>query len=1129
MALTMIIGGSGSGKTEFIYKKIIEQSINEPDRQFFVIVPEQATMQAQKEIVRLHPRHGTMNIDIVSFERLAYRIFSELAIPQPGVLDDIGKTMVLRRLAGQKRDDLAYFGANVTRPGFLDEIKSMISELYQYGITPEDLKETNVYGDLGQVLSAKLSDLGVLYQAFKDFIAERYITMEELLDRLCDVCDRSKLLKDSVVVLDGYTGFTPVQYRLIGCLMRLCADIFVTVTATAEDDIFGTGNESDLFDMSRKMNAKLNALAKENFFNVNEPVFLGKRPFPRFSGSPALDHMERTIFRYPYAKFTAGGDEINLVQAENPSAEISFVVNKIQTLIAKEGMRYRDIAVICGDLKGYSRQLAHQFEENGIPLFIDEKSDIAGNPFIRLIKSVLAIRQSDFDYESIFGYLRTGLVTEKRDMVDIAENYVRALGIRGFKRWSGEWSEVYEGAENMNLTELNAFRQEVITPLASFHDKTAGRQITAGEVTAALMELFSDLDIERKLSDKAAGFGTSGDKEREREYSEVYGLVSDLLERFVELLGSEIISWKEYADILDAGFAQIRVGMIPALADRVVAGDLTRTRLASVKVLFFVGVNEGVVPADTTKGGILTEQERETLKRCGIELSPTAREEGFMQRFYLYLMMTKPSDHLYISWTVMSASGAAMRRSVIINQIENRFPNISVKEASALIDPDISANAARNAVTGALQEPERLDGDEKFWDRYERLSARTDTVREMERLAEAVTYSYKDHGIGKEAAKELYGNVLSGSVTRLEGYAGCAYSHFLSYGLGLRERQEYEIDLSDMGTLFHNTIDLFFTRVHDEGKDFRAITDDERKSLVKECVNDVVKQYRNTIMMSSARNDYLTGKVERISDETVRALIYQIRKGDFEPTEFEADVNTVIPLDNGASMNLRGRIDRMDVYEDDDKIYVKIMDYKSGSRAFDIDLLYHGLQMQLVVYMDTALKAEEEKHPGKKAVPAGLFYYHIDDPLIERGDGATDGDIESALLRELRMNGLVNADLSVISHMDREIEKESDVIPVTLKDGILQETKSSVAGEKRFKELFDFTEKKLKVMGNEILNGNIATDPYEQGDRTACTYCPYHGVCGFDLKIQGFGYRKFKHMKQEEIWDELDGTATESD
>lgn len=1122
MSLRLITGGSGAGKTELLYKTVIRQSMEEPDGRFFVIVPEQATMQAQREIVRLHPRHGTMNIDILSFKRLAYRIFSELSMPQPEVLDDMGKTMVLRKLAGERRKELVMFSSHLGQAGFLDEVKSMISELYQYAVTPDMLREQMEKDEVGNVLSRKLQDVEILYRTFQQFIKDRYITVEEILDQLCAVVPRSALLKDSVIALDGYTGFTPVQYRLISLLLDTCRNMYVAVTAPETEDLHGPGRESDLFDMSRKMTCKLTALAEKHGVEIKPDLVLSKRPMIRFEKAPALDFLERMVYRYPYRGYGKAADEIRLVQAQNPADEVDFVVNRIHQLVRERGFKYREIALVCGDLEGYSREITHQFEENGIPVFIDETKNVMGNPLIRLIKSSMEILQRGFDYESMFQYLRTGLISGETEKIDRMENYVRALGIRGFGRWDKIWDRVYEGAERLNLDEMNRFREDVMIPLRTWKEAAGGADVSVGERTKALVELLKYLEVERQLKDRSTGFTERGMYQPAREYGQIYGLVMELFDRLYHLLGDEKVTVRDYREILEAGLAQIQVGMIPACVDRVVAGDLKRTRLDQIRVLFFVGVNEGIVPADTDKGGILTEQEREVLKRHALELAPTAREEGFMQRFYLYLTVTKPREQLYVSWSTLSSDGKTLRPSSLVGQIKKRFPQNEVFDAVTLKNGMISIQAARKTVIQGLQDMESIPKDPEFEQIYGWLSAFGGREEEMEQLAKACTYSYQERGIGREAAKELYGQILNGSVTRMENYAACAYAHFLTYGLELKKRREYELDLSDMGNLFHRSIDLFFRDIKEQGKDFRNIGESERKSMVKACVKQVSEEYRNTIMKSSARNSYLERKVERIADRTIRALIYQIQKGDFEPEAFEVDVSTSIPLSEGEALNLRGRIDRLDTCEEEDRVYVKIMDYKSGSTSFDLALLYHGLQLQLVVYMDAAMDMEKRRHPEKETVPAGIFYYHIDDPMLDRQEGMTQEEIEAGILKKLRMNGLVNSSLEVIRHMDREIQTESDVIPVALKDGLVQESKSSVAGGKRFEHLSGFVKGQLKSMGDEILNGKTAVNPYKQGSRTACDYCPFHSVCGFDLKTTGYGFRRFKSMRAEEIWKEIE-------
>ncbi|MBQ5868472.1 MAG: exodeoxyribonuclease V subunit gamma, partial [Lachnospiraceae bacterium] len=925
-------------------------------------------------------------------------------------LDDTGKTMVLRKLAGERKKDLAVFSSHLNQAGFINEVKSMLSEFYQYGVTPEILAEQMEKEEMSRILVRKLEDMNVIFDAFREFTKERYITMEELLDVLCGVVGRSELLKDSVIILDGYTGFTPVQYRLIGLLLKLCKDVYVTVTAT-DGVLDGPGTEADLFDMSRKMAGKLKALAGESGVEVCEDLKLCEHPLPRFMRSPSLDYLERTMFRYPYRPFEEVPKGIQLVQAENPADEVDFVVNRIHQLVKREKYRYREIAVVCGNLAGYAKEITHQFEENEIPFFLDEKRDVSGNPFIRLMKAAMEVIRRGFDYESMFQYLRTGLVTDETEKIDRLELYVRAMGIRGFAKWSETWERTFEGGGRLNLVELNAFKDEILAPLETLKEQMSQQPCSVAMMTTALVSLLETLEIEQKLIDQAKWFKENHMEKEAREYEEIYGLVMELFERLHDLLGDEVVSRREYLEILNAGFLELKVGMIPAGADRVVAGDLKRTRLSGIRALFFVGVNEGVVPADTSKGGILTEQERETLKKNSLELAPTAREEGFMQRFYLYLAMTKPSELLTISWTALSAEGKTMRPSGIISQIRKRFPLLEVTSAAGEKEGTISFRAAGKAVIAWLQDPDNLDKHPQFMELYRYLAQHGDQAEEMERLAEASAYCYEESGIGREAAKELYGQILNGSVTRMEGYAACAYAHFLSHGLELKKRREYELDLSDMGNLFHRSIDLFFSEVQERGLDFRTIEEKERRKLVKSIVDRVAYEYRNTIMKSSARNSYLEKKVERITDRTIRALIYQIQKGDFEPEEFEVDVTTRIPLRNGEALNLRGRIDRMDTFEDEDHVYVKIMDYKSGSTSFDLALLYHGLQLQLVVYMDAALQRERQKKPGKEAVPAGIFYYHIDDPVVERPETDDEEAVEADILKTLRMNGLVNSSL----------------------------------------------------------------------------------------------------------------------
>ena len=729
-------------------------------------------------------------------------------------------------------------------------------------------------------------------------------------------------------------------------------------------------------------------------------------------------------------------------------------------------------------------------------------------------------------------------------MTDRLENYVRALGIRGWKRWESQWEKPCRGSEKLNLKELNAYRQWILEPLRPLREAFKEEGATIGSVTAALREYLERMGLRGKLEDYSGFFrerGNPGDENLAREYSQVYDRVLELMGRLEGLLGAEKTDMKNYSQILDAGFGEIKVGVIPATIDQVMVGDITRSRLEDVKVLFFVGVNEGTVPQRKSGASLLTDRDRAVFKEFNMELAPTAREDGCIQKFYLYLMMAKPSRRLVLTYAGMSSEGKSQRPSSLIGEVQKLFPGSPVLDEGLVDWPVRTVRDGRERLIDGLRKlreekegetakaPEGRDAEENAFMELYRYFYCSDGHREkVKQLVDAAFYSYEERGIGRAAARELYGQSLQGSVTRLEQFASCAYAHFLKYGLELMERQEYELAAVDMGNLFHQSIDRCFAVMKERKQDWRGLSEEGRKQLVKECVARVTKEYGNTIMASSARNAYLAGRVERITDRTIWALAEQVKKGDFEPTGFEVSFSAIdnlkamrIRLSEDEELMLRGRIDRMDLCEDGEHVYVKIIDYKSGTTAFDLAALYYGLQLQLVVYMDAAVEMEERNHPDKEVVPAGIFYYHINDPLADRQEGMTVEEIEKQILRQLRMDGLVNSELDIISHLDKDIQKESDVIPVAIKDGYVQESRSSVASTRRFEDLRRFVNHKLREAGQDILKGNIDLKPYKQTARTACDYCPYHAVCGFDTKTAGYGYRRLAGLKPEDIWAQI--------
>jgi ATP-dependent helicase/nuclease subunit B len=1138
MSLQLILGSSGAGKSYQLYKEVIAKSMDNPDTNYLVIVPEQFTLQTQKDIVSMHPKSGTMNIDILSFLRLAYRIFDEVGGNDVPVLEDTGKSMVLRKIVANKKRELELFNHDVQKQGFIDELKSLISEIYQYSIGIEQLQEMEELAKNKPMLRAKLHDIVVIYNGFKEYMNEKYITAEEILDVLCNVIDQSQMISNSIICLDGFTGFTPAQYKLLTILMKRAKKVLITVTIDPREDIRKVDEEFKLFHLSKKTIKRLMDMAKEEDAHIDNPVYAeelsSKVPY-RYLNSPPLAALERNIFRYPSVSYDKEQDSIRIHAAHDGKKEIGYVIREIKHLIRTENYRYQDIALITGDIAGYGRIAEQEFEKAGIPCFIDQKKDILSNPFVELIRSVLDIAKKDFDYESVFRYLRCGMGNIDREDADILENYVIALGVRGRKHWNTQWTRTYRGQQEGELNRINELRLQLCEELMPLYEVLSDRSKNVAEYTAALYEFGVKMDAAGKLESYRRYFGEQNMLSTAKEYQQIYGIVIELYEKLVELLGEEKLSLKEYTEVLEAGLAEAKVGLIPPGLDQVVIGDIERTRLKDIKALFFVGVNDGIIPKSNTGGGILSDLEREMLAEHEIEMAPTRRQAAYTEQFYIYLNMTKPQEKLYVTFSKVSEDGKALRPSYLIGVLQKLFPEITIEEeeeSTEALEQIIGNDGGVDYLIDGLRRFPYEDVSDTWRELFRYYNSREEYQQTIHNLIDAVFYVNTDMGLSKRIAKELYGSQLMGSVTRFEQFAACAFAHYISFGLELRERQEYRLAVPDMGNIFHNAIEGFSRKLASSEYNWHTIPDDIRDKWGEECVREAAEGYGNAILTSSKRLEYIIKRVERITKRTLWALCQQIKKGDFEPAAFElffSDRNQLnsltLDLSGEERIRLQGRIDRLDTYEEKDKLMVKVIDYKSGNTTFDLLSVYYGLQLQLAIYLNAAMELLERENPDKEVIPGAILYYNIDDPIVEKSS-----QIEASILKELKMNGIVNSNKEVVKHLDHSFKSEddgimpsvkSDTIPVeSSKDGSFTK-RSSVAEIGQLKSMEDFVKKTVSKFGRKILDGDTGIKPYRMGKRTACDYCPYSSICGFDIRIEGNSYRNLHSLSKEEVWEEM--------
>ena len=1078
MSLQYIFGGSGAGKSTYLYNSIIKESIKNPLENYIIVVPEQYTMATQKRVVELHPRKGVLNIDVVSFERLAYKVFEEVGAADYPVLDDTGKNLIVRRVLEQNKKALRFFGSNISNTGFVSELKSVISEMLQYDISVDKLLDINKNVDNKSLLGMKLDDISLIYGGFKEFIKNNYITSEEILDLMCRKVTESSKIRGSVIAFDGFTGFTPVQYRLMAILLDMCKEVKVALTIDISEHVNINEGIESLFYMTKDTVAHLNRICDEGHINVDKVTVGEDIVLTRFAASKELAFLEKNIFRPGLRYYSGKVNDIVMYAGITPKDEIQYVSGEILKLTRLQGFRYNEIAVVTGDISVYGKLAANIFAQNDIPYFLDQKLHVTDNCLVEMITAVLDVIEKNYTYDSMFRYLRTGLTGLSDENIDILDNYCLAVGIKGRKQWSTQWCRNFRSSGiTTDLNMLNELRLNVMEPLTELDKELKEADGNVRLMTTALYKFLVRMHCEEQMSLLAKSHGD--------EYRQIYKKIMELFDKIVHLLGSEKVSVKEYNRIMASGFDEIKIGLIPPTKDCVVIGDIERTRLDNIKAMFFIGVNDGYVPKKSDSRSVLSETDRQKLKEMEVSLSMSVREKAFVQRFYLYLIMTKTSGRLYITYAYNSMDMKAILPSYIVRMLKKMFPGMNV-----------------------------LSYDDTAKEHSYIKIPKTELEWTDENLAKI---------LADGVALKLYGKELTGSVTSFEQFASCQYAYFCRYGLDLSEREEYRFAVNDFGTILHAVIEDVSKNIKRNKKSFVLLSDEERRSLVSESIHAVADNYGNTILKSTSRNEYLIKRMEDLADKTLWAIGKQLADGLFTPDTFEKGFLTKIEnLPHDVSFFMQGKIDRIDICEDDENVYVKVVDYKTGHADFDLFKTYYGLKIQLFTYMREAIAYEKKKHEGKNVIPAGLLYYNIDNPIVETKQ-TDDSAIEELIRKELRMKGVVNSNKNIISKLD-STEGTSLNIPVTVgKSGNIDVSKSKVLTTEELLAVGRYVDRENLDKATKILDGSIHINPYEKGNENSCAYCPYNSVCGFSEDMPGVKFRRLEYMSPDDIWAQIKG------
>ena len=1123
--LQFLTGPAGCGKSVLIQDTVISDAMKNPEKKYFFIVPDQFTMQTQMDIVKRHPNGGIMNIDVLSFGRLSYRIFEETGYPEYPALDDTGKSLVLRHIAGDIAESLPYLGKNLNKIGYIHEIKSRISEFMQYGLTPDEVDIISAETQ-NELLRLKLSDLSKIYRAFNEYNKNKFVTNEETLGILAEKIKSSELLKGAEVIFDGFTGFTPIQERVICEIMKIAEKVYITYELSLPETPDSELKETSLFYMSKKSMERLTKIAGDESIEILSPIDLSLEENKRLNGKPDLLFLEKNLFRFTGEKFKGDVKNIHVTCCKNPADEVKNLLLKIDELVRNENYSYRDIAVIAGDLETYSDVVWDKFTMNNIPFYIDRTNAVLLNPFVEYIESAMEIIIKDYSYDSVLRFLRSGISYFTEEEKNAFDKYVASLNLRGKRNYKKPFTRVQRGMNDKDRALLDAAKQDDLRARLFETIEIIDKPFkTCGEFVGFLYEFIVKNDSFAKLSARASEFEEAGDNVKAREYKQIYRLIMELLDTIVMLIGDEELSIKEFYDIFTAGVNEIQVGTLPENVDRVVVGDLTRTRLKDIKALFFLGMNDGFVPKAQDKTGILTGRDKEVLRERGIELSRTAKEEIYIQRLYLYMYLCKPGQKLYVSYSDKATDGTAMKKSYVCDSILKMYEGLREEKADTAAKPENILNLKdsldayslllRNAVKD-ISDAKESSQNISFANALYRFYLSEEQEGLHNKIEEAAFFKYFPSELSKEVIAALYGSIIKVSISRMELFANCAYAHFLRYGMKLKQEENFDFNYMDLGNVCHGVLESFSNKLIGRGLTFSDFDDETGRTLVDEALNEYAEKYEQGILNEDAERKYLTEKIRKVLYRTVDTLKFQAARGMFKESLFEYKFKSDLDLgDAGKKAYLEGKIDRIDVYSTDSKVYVKIIDYKSSKQSLDVTKIYNGLSQQLFMYLSEAMKKEEKDHPGKEILPSGMFYYALMNPFVDESESMTQEELNKEIYKKLQLDGSANSDLENLRAIDREIGEDSMVLPFKLKGDSVSTTTIKALSVEEMQNALNFVNEKALSIAKEIVGGGVAVSPVKLKDEAACANCDYRAICKFD-ESEGYTYRRTDTVSLEE-------------
>ena len=906
MSLQLIYGRAGTGKSTVILEQV-KNNLHSEVKQY-IIIPEQFSYSEEKKLMAELQENSIINAEVITFKRMAERVQTEVAGRTKSLLSKSGKAMIMYSILDKQKDKLQYIknSSNNIDLG-IQTIKDFKKNVIKY----QDIEGLIESVDK-PLLKAKLQDVNIIYSEYEKCIQEKFLDEEDKISKLATSLESSTMFDNSDIYIDEFSGFTKQEYQVIAKLLKKARKVRLAICL----DELNEKNKTDIFYFNKSAVEELIDIATECGVEVEKPIYLNKQYKLK---NPEIKHLEQNLYAPTYAKYAEEVKNIKTILTLNPYEEIEYVAQNIIKLVRDEGYKYSDIAIIARNIDEVQSKVKAILGNNGIPVFIDNKEDLARSQFIKYILALLEILAKNWSQEAVISYIKSGFLKIDEDDIYKLENYVIKWGIQGSKWYKEDWEY-----EEENFNEL---REKIVLPILDLKAKLEGQK-TATNISKAIYSFLDKNDIYTQIEEKIKKYEESGNILLSKNCKASLENLIEVLDEIIYIFEDQKMSFEKYREILKIGLSYKELGNIPEVIDQVILGDIERSRSHEIKIAFILGVNDGNFPSINKIEGFLNDDDRETLKSLGKEIAKGSLELTYEDQFNIYKALTTAKEKLYLMYTSTDKDGATLRQSILITKIKRIFPNL--KEESTILNSEPEITSKQATFQELLFELQKLKNGEQiddiWYEVYNWYKTDPKWSNILEKAMIELKYLKTPEKISKENIEKLYGKTLKTSISKLETYRRCPFQYHLKYGLKLQEKEEFKVRAIDTGSFMHEVIEEFFRRA----EDVKKITEEEISKLVDEIILDKLSLRKNYLFTSNKKFIALTNRLKRIINKSLGYIVYQIQNSDFtvlaNEVEFSKTINNV---------EITGKIDRVDISNDGD--FLRVIDYKSSSKNINLN------------------------------------------------------------------------------------------------------------------------------------------------------------------------------------------------